>query len=244
MIEICPEISVARGKIFHIVSKDSARKSCILPTRNSGKKTIATTMIPMPPNQFRSPRHNSRPRGKSSNPLITVDPVVVRPEVASKTASTIEDCVAPIKNGKAAKIGKITQTPVVRRNVFCSSSPWDFPFEQEIETKSPDSVVITPACANTRECGLPSAKSKIIGKSIIKPRKATMIPITYPMGRISNMTKPLAFNHTKVKLVYPRWIKDSKKRGSKEFDANVDPLVNTDTASWLCKLSWWLAATR
>jgi len=51
------------------------------------------------------------------------------------------------------------------------------------------------------------------------------------------MTKPLAFNHTKVKRVYPQWIKDSKKRGSMEFDANVDPLVKTDTASWLCRLS-------
>ena len=214
------------------------------PTRNSGKKTIATTMIPMPPNQFSSPRHKSKPRGKSSKPLITVDPVVVRPEVASKTASTTEDCVAPIKNGRAAKIGNTTQTPVVSRNVFCSSSPWDLPFEHDIETNNPDSVVIAPAWANTRQCGFPSAKSKIIGKIIITPRKATMIPITYPMGRISNMTKPLAFNHTKVKRVYPRWIKDSKKRGSMEFDANVDPLVKTDTASWLCRLSWWLAATR
>ena len=58
------------------------------PTRSSGRNTIATTMIPMPPNHCSNPRQSSIPRGKVSSPPKTVDPVVVNPLIASKTAST------------------------------------------------------------------------------------------------------------------------------------------------------------
>jgi hypothetical protein len=47
-----PAISAARGRTLPIVSKASERKICIPPTRSSGRKTMATTMIPMPPNHW------------------------------------------------------------------------------------------------------------------------------------------------------------------------------------------------
>jgi hypothetical protein len=40
--------------------------------------------IPMPPSHWVSARHSSSPGGRVSSLAITVDPVVVRPDMASK----------------------------------------------------------------------------------------------------------------------------------------------------------------
>jgi hypothetical protein len=41
-------------------------------------------MIPMPPSHCSKDRHSSNPGGKLSRPTITVEPVVVRADMASK----------------------------------------------------------------------------------------------------------------------------------------------------------------
>ena len=116
-------MAVARGRILPIVSNASERKICIPPTRSSGRNTIATTMIPIPPSHCRMPRHSSRPRGISSSPLNTVDPVVVIPDIASKKASTSRASVSPSMKGSAPKIGSTSQTSEVSRKVCCRLSP-------------------------------------------------------------------------------------------------------------------------
>ena len=45
-------------------------------------------MIPMPPNHCSIERQTSNPSGIASSPENTVDPVVVRPDIASNIAST------------------------------------------------------------------------------------------------------------------------------------------------------------
>jgi hypothetical protein len=128
MTEIRAAISVARGRILPIVSKASERKICMPPTRSSGRNTMATTMIPMPPNHCSSPRQRLIPTGSASSPSKAVAPVVVRPDIASKNASTKRapspsGVIAPKTKGSAPKIGSTSQTPVVRKKVCWIDRP-------------------------------------------------------------------------------------------------------------------------
>ena len=63
------------------------RNSCMPPTFRIGSTAIAMTMMPMPPSHCSSARHNKIPVVRPSSPVITVDPVVVIPDIASKKAS-------------------------------------------------------------------------------------------------------------------------------------------------------------
>ena len=60
------------------------------------------TMMPMPPIHCKSPRQSSRPGATLSSPVITVAPVVVRPDMLSKKASVNDNCNSPSQNGSAA----------------------------------------------------------------------------------------------------------------------------------------------
>ncbi len=107
------------------------------PTRSSGMKTIATMMIPMPPNHCNIERQSSKPRGSNSSFVKTVEPVVVMPDIASKTASTRRASVAPIRNGIAPKIGSATQTSAAMRNVCCRLRLSLTPLRQARATSAP-----------------------------------------------------------------------------------------------------------
>ena len=87
MTPIAPAICAARGRTFSDWSDDSVRKICMPPICSMGSTAIAMTMIPIPPSHWSSARHKRIPGGASSSPTITVDPVVVRPDMASKNAS-------------------------------------------------------------------------------------------------------------------------------------------------------------
>ena len=117
MAEIRPAISPARGNTFPMVSKASERKICMPPTRSSGRNAMATTTIPIPPNHCVIDRHRRMPSGRCSSPTKTVPPVVVKPDMDSNIASVRLAPVAPSMNGIAPKIGRATQTPVVRMKV-------------------------------------------------------------------------------------------------------------------------------
>ncbi len=57
------------------------------PTLSIGNMATAMTMMPMPPNHCSCARHSRTPGGAVSSPLITVEPVVVSPDMVSKKAS-------------------------------------------------------------------------------------------------------------------------------------------------------------
>jgi len=57
------------------------------PTRSMGSTVRAMMMMPSPPSHCRMPRHSRMPGGAVSRPTITVAPVVVMPDMASKKAS-------------------------------------------------------------------------------------------------------------------------------------------------------------
>ena len=136
-------------------------------------------MIPTPPNHCIIPRHNSVPAGKSSNSVKTVDPVVVKPDIASKNASvTLASCGAPIRNGSAPKIGSTTQVPVVKRKVCCSVRPSRAVPAQDSTSAQPESEVTMAEMAKVSLSPRPSRISASIGRAMVTPRAATSNPIT------------------------------------------------------------------
>lgn len=113
------------------------------PTRSSGRNTIATTMMPTPPNHCSIERHKRSPGGRSSSRTKTVEPVVVMPDIASKMASTVVASVAPIRNGSAPNSGRTDQTPVARRNVSCVLRRARTPLAQASASTAPVKKVIS-----------------------------------------------------------------------------------------------------
>ena len=81
VMPLAVSLTVAKG--LSPRSEDSVRKSCMPPTRRTGRMAMAMTMMPMPPNQLSSARHNRIPGGAWSRPTITVPPVVLSPDIAS-----------------------------------------------------------------------------------------------------------------------------------------------------------------
>ncbi len=57
------------------------------PTPKYGRIAITSTMMPMPPSQCVSDRQKSTPWGRDSTSANTVAPVVVKPDIASKSAA-------------------------------------------------------------------------------------------------------------------------------------------------------------
>ena len=83
---IAPAIWAARGSTLS-VSNASTRNSCMPPTCRIGRMATAMTMMPMPPSHWSRARHSRMPGGAESRPVITVEPVVVTPDMDSKKAS-------------------------------------------------------------------------------------------------------------------------------------------------------------
>ena len=65
----------------------SALKSCLPPTPSMGRIATANTIIPMPPSQLSIWRQKLSEGASVSRLLITLAPVVVSPDIASKNAS-------------------------------------------------------------------------------------------------------------------------------------------------------------
>ena len=107
------EICAARGIIFSPVSNASTRNICMPPTPSIGIRAIAMTMIPRPPSHCRMPRHKRIPGGAVSRPVITVEPVVVIPDIASKKASVKLISSSEKMNGSDPKNVSDTQLTVV-----------------------------------------------------------------------------------------------------------------------------------
>src|SRR5210317_227292 len=94
------------------------------------------------------------------------------------------------------------------------SNPSDLPFEHANAINPPAKTVITPASAKTNQCPLPSYRSSNIGNAITAPRKATRIPITYPIGLISNMA---------LRWPVPSSVSSQISRDESKFRTTWDP---------------------
>lgn len=81
------EIWAARGNTFSPASNASTLNICIPPTPIMGSTAMAMTTIPKPPSHCKMARHSKIPGGAWSRPVMTVEPVVVMPDMASKKAS-------------------------------------------------------------------------------------------------------------------------------------------------------------
>ncbi len=78
----------------------------------------AMTMMPMPPSHCSNARHKRMPAGASSSPVITVAPVVVIPDMASKKASVKLRFRSAKAKGRAAKQAITSQLRVVSRKAW------------------------------------------------------------------------------------------------------------------------------
>ena len=144
-------------------------------------------MIPTPPSHCSIPRQSLIPSGSASSPLNTVAPVVVSPDIASKNASVKLALVAPITKGIAPKSGSVSHTSEVKRKVCRRLNPASTPFEQASAINPPVSIVTIDASRKTVQWPFWAYKSEASGASMVNPSVATSRPITYPIGRKSNM---------------------------------------------------------
>ncbi len=117
-----PRIHVNRSNafatIFSDVSELSVWNNCMPPTRRNGIMMMPTTIIPTPPIHCIIERQTKIACGVSSRPDITVAPVVVNAETASKYASATDrpsstSGIAP-NTGKSVQASAVTRKPCRR----------------------------------------------------------------------------------------------------------------------------------
>ena len=85
------------------------------PTPSNGSTATTSTMMPMPPIQCSVWRQRLMDCGRSSRWLSTVEPVVVRPDMASKYASVKQRSGSAIISGMAADADISTHDSVTSR---------------------------------------------------------------------------------------------------------------------------------
>ena len=83
------------------------------PTFNMGRIEIAITIMPIPPSHWRSARHINIPGDCVLKFVMTVDPVVVNPDMASNKASLKLSSAEENWNGKDEKSANAIQEVVV-----------------------------------------------------------------------------------------------------------------------------------
>ena len=88
------------------------------PTRRIGRIAIAITTIPMPPSHCSIDRQIRMPGGASFSPTITVEPVVVIPDIDSKNASVIDRSSSENTSGSAPNRAIVAHAPVVITNAW------------------------------------------------------------------------------------------------------------------------------
>ena len=118
-------VSVMRGASRSSFTEPGAAPlySCMPPTPSSGSTASAMTMMPRPPNHSSAWRQKFSDGGSWSRPVSTVEPVVVRPDMASKKAPVKVSPGMRSSSGSAAAAGSSTQPRVTSRKPSrgCSS---------------------------------------------------------------------------------------------------------------------------
>jgi len=110
------------GRIFSVVSPLSILNSCIPPTFNKGITVIAIMTIPIPPSHCSVDLHIRIAFGVLFKSPITVDPVVVIPDMLSKKASLNVNSRLEKINGKDPKIAIPIQDKEVNKKACCRFS--------------------------------------------------------------------------------------------------------------------------
>ena len=87
----------------------SARARWLVRPDKRGSTARVNTSTPMPPIQWVKERQKRTPRGRCSISRRMVEPVVVKPETASKYASTMWGMAPEKTKGKAPKKDRMTQ---------------------------------------------------------------------------------------------------------------------------------------
>jgi hypothetical protein len=190
-------VGPALGNNFLEWSDISIRKSCIPPTPKRGRTAIAMTIMPIPPSHCSSARQSNIPRAVSSRLAITVDPVVVRPDIASKNAPDI-----PI-SGIDSNIGRLANAAItIQLNVVKTNASFT-PIANCLLLEPSARLIPTNrlAAAEIRNCGQtipPSAASAMAGMVIDTDRITKRRPVTKKVDRI------LVTEHRSVKaaLIY------------------------------------------
>ena len=159
------------------------------PTLNIGSIAIAITMIPTPPSHCNNARQSKIPGGAWSKPRITVDPVVVIPDIDSKKASVMLNFSSENIKGRAPTAATATQLNVVSKNA-CLKLRLDreLVFVASIsDTPTNNATAAEPA--NTCQSALSVAKSAIAGNPIAIARRDISKPIIKRTG--PKATKPV-----------------------------------------------------
>ena len=135
------------GKIFSALSLLDILNNCIPPTFIIGISVIAITIIPIPPSHWRMARQSNMLFGAISKLTITVEPVVVIPDILSKKASVIFKFKLENTNGKEPKMAILNHESAVNKKAwgklnFLSWSRFDK------KNKIPKIIVIIPELIN------------------------------------------------------------------------------------------------
>ena len=121
------------------------------------------------------------PGGAWSSPVITVAPVVVRPDMDSKKASVKLGVMPDQRNGSAPAVTSASQTTTVISIAWRVDSVRDMP---RVAAKKliPTSVVAAEEPAKTCQSGLPAAASTRAGTSMVAPSVVRRMPVTRMTG--------------------------------------------------------------
>jgi len=93
-----------RGASLSLVGPaTSAWKSCMPPICSMGRMASPRTMIPMPPSQWVRARQKLMLGGMTSTSMMILDPVVVKPDMDSKKASTNDGMTSDRRKGRAPR---------------------------------------------------------------------------------------------------------------------------------------------
>ncbi len=140
------------------------------PMRSSGSTATAVRMMPMPPSQLSSARHSRSAGGAWSSPVITVAPVVVRPETDSNRPSTGDRCIAPRQKGIDAAAPPRVQPRLVARKASRLCQRLCAPDRAASTSAAPTNPDSAMAGRNAAHSAPSTARSTTIGTTIVAAR--------------------------------------------------------------------------
>ena len=158
------------------------------PTPIIGITAMAITTMPSPPNHCKMPRHSKMPGGTESRPVMTVEPVVVMPLMASKKASVKLSFNSENMNGRAAKMVSTNQLSDVMTKAWRTFRR-TFPVDEVRASDTPTNKVNPAERAKTCQSVLPCEASTMAGMHMLTASVASNIPIIRKMGRKSIMSR-------------------------------------------------------
>ena len=152
----------------------SARSRFIPPAPRRGRMATKRAMIPMPPSQWEKLRQKSIPRGKASTSANIVAPVVVKPDMDSKNASTGAE-VAPVSRKGIAPSRAADSQPrdTTAKPSFMVTDVGVVPI---LRMSSPSATETAPENKKDAASGSPWVTDHRKGSTWATPRKMTRVP--------------------------------------------------------------------